>query len=118
MTVGTTMAPSMYLITYESAHWCGAADTYVVVHADSAEAAQDAAYDHMEQEMRELFVNEYACSGQELSDDDEGFDDYESAVVVVSVEEFGPSHEQWKWFCDPTQRVNFYPQIDGNYFND
>ena len=50
-----------YLITYESAHWCGAADTHCVVYAPDAHTAVLLAEDHMETEMRGLFDDEYSA---------------------------------------------------------
>ena len=90
----------LFLITYESAHWCGASDTKVVVHADSEDEALSKADVHMEEEMRELFSGEY--DEEEMSD--------ESAYSVDCVEEFSPGHEEWKWFIDPSQS-SFYPVI-------
>lgn len=116
MIATTIMDPkNLFLITYEGAHWCGASDTHVVVHAESADEALYKAENHMEETIRELFSSEYEDERQELSDDDEGCAD-ECAYTVNSVEAFGPEHDHWKWFCDETQRTNFYPEVGGQYF--
>lgn len=90
----------LWLITYESAHWCGASDTKCVVRAASAEEAEDKASDHMTSEMLELFSDEY--------DEEDSIE--ECVYSVVSVEEFDASHSEWKWYTDPTQS-QFYPEV-------
>lgn len=93
------MTKQLYLIDYECAHWCGGPSN-VVVWAEGEDDAREVASYHMEEEMRELFSDEY---------EDEEHDD-ESSVSVISVEEFGPDHEEWKFFLDPSQS-QFYPII-------
>lgn len=95
----------MWLIDYENAHWCGG-QLNVVVHADSADEALYLAEDHMADEQRELFSEEY---GESVREDEEYSD--ECPYTVNSVEAFGPEHEEWKFFQDPIQRANFYPVI-------
>lgn len=99
------MTKQLYLIDYESAHWCGGSSN-VVVWAENKNHASELAEVHMEEDMRELFSGEYA-----LTEDEEG-DWYteESAVSVNSVEEFGPTHDEWQFFLDPSQS-QFYPVI-------
>jgi len=94
----------LYLIDYECAHWCGG-QSNVVVWAESADHASEVAEVHMEEEMRELFSGEY-----DSEEEDGGLYDDESAVSVNSVEEFGPSHDEWGFYQDPTQS-QFYPVI-------
>lgn len=91
----------LFLIYYESAHWCGAGN-HVVVWATSVPHAEYLAEDHMEEDMRELYSDEYT--------DEDGLYDDESAVSVITCEEFGPEHENWKFFQDPSQS-SFYPVI-------
>lgn len=102
------MTKQMYIIEYNSAHWCGASHQ-CVVWAKSAEQAEDLAGLFMEEHLRELYSDEYNVD----YDEDEGlygeYDD-ESAYQVVSVEPFGPAHDCWEYFQDPTQ-AEFYPQI-------
>jgi predicted glycosyl hydrolase (DUF1957 family) len=97
------MDKQLFLITYESAHWCGASDTKVVVWAEDGVDAIFKASDHMEDEMWELFADEYMDDGSEDRPED-------SLVHVIEVVEFTPSHEEWKYFLDPSQ-VRFYPVI-------
>jgi hypothetical protein len=59
------MDKQLFLITYESAHWCGASDTKVVVWAEDGVDAIFKASDHMEDEMWELFADEYMDDGSE-----------------------------------------------------
>ncbi len=96
----------LYLITYESAHWCGASDTKVVVYAESEEDALTKAEDHMEESMWEMFADEYSDDGEEFGE----FTD-ESKVSVTHVEEFTPQHEEWKYYIDEIQS-QFYPLIN------
>lgn len=96
------MTKQLFLIEYESSQWCGG-KSYVVVWATDDFMAEDAAQDHMDEEMRALFADEY---------DDEGQDADDSAPSTVnSVEPFGPEHEAWVWYQDPEQRAAFYPTI-------
>ena len=98
-----------YLITYESAHWCGAADTKCVVYAEDGEDALAFASDHMECEMRELFSSEYG-SDDEAYEEEDSYDD-ESAYSVTSVELFDETHEEWKYYVHETQS-QFYPVVN------
>lgn len=95
----------LYLITYESAHWCGASDTHCVVRADSEEDALELADEHMDSEMRELFSDEYTA-------DEEENGEYcaECAYSLTSIEEFDESHECWKYYIDPVQS-QFFPEV-------
>lgn len=103
------MTDKLFLITYESANWCGAADTHVVVRAESPEDAEDKASDHMWSEMEELFSDEYG----DLEDSGEDDESNVSAgdYTVISVEEFDETHEFWKYFIDETQS-QFFPLVE------
>jgi hypothetical protein len=93
------MTKQLFIIEYESAHWCGG-QSNVVVWAEDEAHAEILAEAHMEETMRELFSDEY---------EEEGLDD-ESAVTINSVEPFCLGHEQWVFFLDPSQD-QFYPVI-------
>lgn len=97
----------LYIIKYDCAHWCGA-DHNVLVYADSTEQAKLRAELHMEEEMRELFRDEY--NDEFCEEDEQGMYDDESAVNVISVELFNEGHEDWVYYCDPSQS-EFYPVI-------
>lgn len=99
------MKPQLFIIKYESAHWCGGA-SYCVVLAFNELHAEELAEEFMDENMRELFVDEYTYDL-----DDGGNLDEDQAHTVNSIEEFGPEHDQWKWFLDKDQRDNFYPCI-------
>lgn len=92
----------LFLITYESVDWCGAADTKVVVWAENKDHAELLAEDHMMDTMRELFSDEY--------EEDPELEEETSYYTITSVEEFGRGHEEWKYFQDETQ-ADFYPII-------
>lgn len=92
----------LWLIDYESAHWCGG-QSHVVVVAESEDEARILAEDHMESEMRELF------SGEFEDETDESFDE-ECAYTVNSCEPFDETHEHWEYYTDPSQE-QFYPTI-------
>jgi hypothetical protein len=96
------MPKKLFLITYESADWCGASDTKVVVWAHDKDDAEFIAEDHMSDEMRELFSDEYE-EEPELAEET-------SYYTITSIEEFGRGHEEWKYFQDETQS-QFYPVI-------
>lgn len=91
----------LYIIDYESAHWCGG-QSYMVVWARNEVDAELQASLAMEESMRELFSDEYQ--------DDPGLDE-ECPYSVNSVEEFGPGHEHWEYYQMPDQRAAFYPTI-------
>ena len=95
---------TLYLITYDNAHWCGGELNVVVKGASSAQDAELAAEYHMEEEQRGLFMDEY---------EEEGYGD-ECAYNIISIEEFGPKHEQWEFYMDPVQRANFYPEVEAS----
>jgi len=92
----------LYIIEYESAHWCGGGST-VLVWAEDTEMALVFAEGHMDEAMRELFSDEY-------NDEEGGEYEQECAYAVNTIEVFDEKHEQWKFFCDPSQ-AEFYPVI-------
>lgn len=93
------MNKPLYLIKYENAHWCGGGMQVVVV-AESCDEAVYLAEDHMWQCQAELFSSEY--------EEDPCVD--ECNYVIESVEPFGPEHEEWQYFQDPSQ-AEFYPVV-------
>lgn len=100
------MTTKLFLITYESALWCGASDTHCVVRAEDADDAHCKAEFHMEESMRELFSDEYDELIEEVG---EGADS-ECAYSVTSIEEFGPDHECWEYYKHETQS-QFFPEV-------
>ena len=95
------MNKQLYIIDYESSQWCGG-QSHCVVWATDVDDAVIQASDHMEDEMRELFSDEY---------EDEDIDpDMESAVAVNSVEILDEKNEHWEFFNHATQ-AQFYPVI-------
>ena len=92
----------IYLIEFESSRWCGA-PSYCVVEANSEVDAENRASNYMEDFMLELYWDE----DNELRDEDATED---SAYSVISVEEFGPTHECWKFYTDPEQS-QFFPLV-------
>jgi hypothetical protein len=94
----------LFLIDYESAHWCGG-QMSVVVWAKDADEAVCLADVHMSDAQMELFTDSYADS---IGDADEYADDV--LYVVNSIEEFGPEHDTWQYFQDPSQS-EFFPVI-------
>lgn len=103
------MTNKLWLIDYESSQWCGG-QSYVVVHAETANEALWKAEPHMEEAMRELFADEYA----EHALDEDGMEnelDDECAYAVNSIEQFDETHEQWEFFKNPSQAI-YYPVIE------
>jgi hypothetical protein len=93
----------LYIIDYENAHWCGG-QLHCVVRADSAEDAEDRAEQHMQETQYELFRDEY-------DDIEEGETYDESSYVVNSIKVLDENNEHWKFYQDPVQRANFYPEV-------
>ncbi len=93
-----------YLIVYECAHWCGG-ESHVVVNAASEHLAIEKASPHMHEGMYALFNEEYLDCIQQGT-----YEDGETTFTVNDIQEFDPSHEYWKFYKDPTQRV-FFPEI-------
>lgn len=102
-----TMTKQLYIIQYNSAHWCGG-ESHCVVWAENADEAVMEASDFMEDSMRELFSDEY---DDYYNDDTEaGAYDDEQAYVVHWCDPLTHEHEYWEYFQDPTQ-ADFYPVI-------
>ena len=95
-----------FLIKYDSSQWCGG-QSNVVVFAKTKDEAHYLAEDHMEEEMRELFADEYADL---IEEEGEGADE-DCAYTINSVEEFDETHEEWQFYLDPIQQSNFYPEV-------
>lgn len=100
------MENQLFLIEYGSAHWADDS-SHCVVNAPSAEAAEDIAEDFMHSDMAELYSSEYEEEVEQGNDLLEN----ESAHSVIGIEPFGPTHEYWKYFKDPTQS-QFFPLIN------
>jgi hypothetical protein len=99
------MNKQLYIIDYESSQWCGGA-SHCVVWATDVDDAVDEASDYMEDEMRELFADEY-------NDEDEECDVNECAYSVNAVESFDETHEYWKFYMD-TEQSQFFPLVNRN----
>lgn len=101
------MNKQLYIIEYESAHFCGG-ESHCVVWAVNADDAQLEAGLHMEESMRELFRDEY---NDEFEDSEEyGLYDDESAYVINWCEPLTVQHPHWVYYTNPTQQ-DFYPVI-------
>ncbi len=94
----------LYLIEYSSSRWCGAPYN-CVVEASSEDEAEDIATEFMDSHMREEFADE----DEDEDEDDDGFD---PAFSVNSVEVLDETNVSWKYYQDPVQRINFYPQVN------
>lgn len=95
------MQKQLYIIEYESAHWCGGA-SHCVVWATSEDEARDIADPFMDEMMRELFSSEH---------EDEPEVDEDPAHSVNSVELLEGS-EYEEYYADEQQRRNFYPCVN------
>lgn len=102
------MQKQLYIIEYESAHWCGG-ESHCVTWAHNPEEAVENAESHMDQEMRELFSDEYRDEyGNELEDD---WVLDECAFIVNSVEVLDKANSHWEYYQDLKQRAAFYPEV-------
>lgn len=99
------MTKQLFIIDYESSQWCGG-QSHCVVWATDADDAVDQASVYMEEEMRELFSDEY-------EDDEEECDSMECAYSVNSVEILDEKNEHWEFFQHETQ-AQFYPIVNEN----
>jgi hypothetical protein len=101
------MPKQLYIIQYNSAHWCGG-ESHCVVWAYNADEAVLEASDFMEDNMRELFSSEY---DDEFDEENEaGAYDDEQAYTVDWCELLTPEHEHWEYYVNLTQ-ADFYPEI-------
>lgn len=96
----------LFIIAYESMHWCGGS-SHCLVYARNESQAKELADQFMDENMRDLFSGEYECDAEEGGDIDE-----EAAHTVNSVEELTPEHEYWVYVQDEVQQRNFYPYIN------
>lgn len=101
------MTKQLYIIEYESAHWCGGVSHCVVWAHDDCEAQLEAS-DFMEDSMRELFSDEYHDEYNEETETD--FYGDEQAYTVNWCARLTAAHEHWQYYTDPTQ-TEFYPEI-------
>ena len=102
------MQKQLYIIEYDSAHWCGG-ESHCVTWAESPDQAVLQAERHMDETMRELFADEYAdCYDENTC---EGYYDEEAAFAVISVEVLDERNPHWDYYQDPEQRVAFYPEV-------
>lgn len=95
----------LFIIDYESAHWCGG-QSHCVAWATNDGDATEAASEFMEEHMRELFSDELADDRVEGGDADE---DVQYAVMNVQPL-LGSGYEEY--YADEVQRVNFYPCVN------
>ncbi len=96
------MQKQLYVIEYESAHWCGG-QSHCVAWANSDHEAEDEAASFMESHMRELFSDGH---------EDEDFDgDGDPAYSVIRVELLAGSEDE-EFYNMPDQRSNFYPCVN------
>ena len=91
----------LYIISYESAHWCGG-QSNCVVWANNEDEAQELAVFHMDEMMQELFSSEYE-EDPELQDD---------IIHVVNEVQLLVDSEFEEYYADPVQRANFYPCVN------
>ena len=92
----------LYIIYAESANYCGYGQHFVVeaINEDDASAVA-------EQQIEEYFFDQ----DWDQLEEDYGPDFEGPHGSVVSVEEFGPDHESWKFYQDPTQ-AEFYIKVN------
>ena len=91
----------LYVINYQNPHWCGGQSS-CVAWAENPDQAVTAANDHMEEDMRELFSQEY---------EEESKFEEESAYTVDSVDLLVGSRFE-EWYNDGDQRNAFYPCVN------
>ena len=90
----------LYLIYAESANYCGYG-MYFVVNADNESDAHAAA---------EMSVEEYFYEQDDEQCQEDGI--FEGPYgSIVRIEEFGPEHEAWKHYQDPSQ-AEFYWKVN------
>ena len=90
----------LYIIQYQSAHWCGGIAT-CVVWANSEKEATDKAECHMEDEMHELFADE--IEEEDLAHEPQAVVDHVQCLVGHNLEEY---------YNDENHCLNFYPCVN------
>lgn len=100
------MNKQLFIIEYESAHWCGG-QSHCVVWAVNADDAKLEAGLHMDEHMYELFQDEY---DDERDEDGNGEYDDEQCYTVNWCELLTVEHSHWPYYEDPSQS-EFYPEI-------
>lgn len=91
----------LYILEYESAHWCGGA-SHCVAWAENKQEAESEADSWMEESMLELF--------SDMHDDEPDLDD-ESAYTLNFVTPLAGSDFE-KYYKDLQQRASFYPCVN------
>lgn len=94
----------LWLIEYESAHWAGATSD-CVVKAENKEDAVCFAEEFMNNEMLELYFDEYEDEAQ--NSEEAPLYDNEATFVVVSCEKFDEKHKYWKY-----KDSEYFPMVD------
>lgn len=90
----------LYLVYAESAQYCGYGQHFVV-QADSDREVDDLVANAADDYFYDLY-------NEELEEDGEDYGPYHT---VHTVEEFGPEHESWKYYKDPSQ-AEFYIEVN------
>jgi hypothetical protein len=90
----------LYLIYAESANYCGYGMHFVVNAEDQSEAEMLAEND----------INDYFYEQDDEDCQEDGIFDgpYGS---IIRIEEFGPEHDSWKFYQDPSQS-EFYWKVN------
>ncbi len=96
----------LYIIEYDSMHWCGGT-SHCVAWADSEDEAVEVASMHMEDYMFDLFADEIA--DQEYTHGTGISEEQQHNVVFCKLLE-GSEFEEY--YADPVQRLNFYPCVN------
>ena len=96
----------LWVIDYECPEWCGG-QSYCLVWAEDEDEARDEAAVFMDEQMRELFVDEIGDAYSE----DEDYDDIGPMYAVNSVE-LATESDNWEFISNYTQQINFYPLVN------
>ena len=91
----------LYIIEYESAHWCGGA-SHCVAWASNESEAEEAADQHMDESMRELFAD--------MHEDAPELDEEPSYTLNFVKPLIGSDFEEY--YADLKQRASFYPCVN------
>lgn len=92
----------LYLVYAESLHYCDYGQHWVV-EASNELGAEDLANECIEEYFYEQDSDQLVEEGYDL--------DGMVYAQIVSVEEFGPKHECWKYYQDPKQ-AQFYIELN------
>lgn len=92
----------LYLIYAESANYCGYGQHFVVKAFDKSEA----------ETLVESAVEEYFFEQDNDQIQEEHGEDFEDPYGnIIRIEEFGPEHDTWKFYQDPSQ-AEFYIEVN------